>query len=48
MLIWPHTPALPVYAAESPSHVSAPYSFGSGIVWKIHKRFPVRTSNPRT
>ena len=45
--ICPHTPALPVYAHESFSHVSLPNSTESGIVWKIHRRLPVRTSNPR-
>src|SRR5919204_16876 len=42
-----HTPVLPVYDHESRSHVSLPNSPGSGMVWKIHRRLPVRTSYPR-
>ena len=45
--ICPHTPALPVYFHESFSHVSLPNSPSPGIVWKIQRRLPVRTSNPR-
>ena len=41
-------PALPVYDHESFSQVSLPNSPGCGMVWKIHSRLPVRTSNPRT
>ena len=45
--ICPHTPALPVYLHESFSHVSLPNSPSAGMVWKIHRRLPVRTSKPR-
>ena len=33
--------------AESLSQVSNPNSPRRGIVWNIHRRLPVRTSNPR-
>ena len=45
--IWPQTPVLPVYEAESFSQLLLPYSPDSGIVWKIHNRLPVLTSKPR-
>ena len=40
--------AVAVTSAELFSHVSYPNSPGRGIVWKIHMRWPVFTSNPRT
>ena len=44
MLICAQTPVLPVYCHESFSQVSLPNSSASGMVWKIHRRAPVRVS----
>ena len=41
------TPVLPLAAQESFSHVSLPNSPGFGIVLKVHRSLPVRTSKAR-
>src|SRR5690348_7852491 len=42
-----HTPVLPVYSHDPSFQVSLPNSPARGIVWKVHRRLPVRTSKPR-